>query len=170
METRGVEIVRRAVPAALCASVRDAVLVEACKRSTPLRRLAGWLGFDRKSVRSPWNRAHVALPLTSEVETALKAAARALAGAGAFERAGLAGAADLVELSAMVANPGATAQKAHTDVDPEAGGRACTLWIVLQDVDAIHGPTGVWAHPPSAVAAYDWAAIKAPAMRTYDTK
>lgn len=167
METRGVEIIRRAVPAALCASVRDAVLVEARRRSTPLRRVADLLGFDR-SVRSPWNRTHVALPLTSDVETALKAAARALANADVFKRAGLGGAADLVELSAMVADPGAAEQKAHTDVAPETGGRTCTLWIALQDVDAIHGPTAVWTHPPSTVAAYDWGALKAPKMTTYE--
>jgi hypothetical protein len=92
---------------------------------------------------------HLPLALTDDARLALGLAAQGLHARGAWARCdGLPahdlGAARLVELSAMVALPGAGAQHPHTDVPPHSRRRLVTLWVALQDVDATMGPTAIF--------------------------
>ena len=164
IRSRGVDAVRCAVPAEVCARLRASVLAEA-GRFRPLARVAELFGMN-KGVRSPWKRSHVALPWTDDVSAAVNAAARALEFSGVWEAAGLTRGAELVELSAMVAEPGAAAQAAHTDVPPDAATRTCTMWIALQRVDEARGPTVYYPLAPDETATrYDWAALARRASR-----
>ena len=107
METRGYELARGAVSRELCAALRNDVLDEAARA----RRRWRWPWRPAAPpVRSPARRAHVALPLSRRVRGCLGPALGALASAGACARAALGDDARLVELSAMVAFPGARAQ------------------------------------------------------------
>lgn len=101
------------------------------------------------------------LPLSPAVEAVVRGGVRAL-GEGCAARAGLSRAAQLVELSAMIAHPGAEAQRAHTDVPPATRRAGATLWVALQDVELAMGPIAVHAASPARVAAsLDWAALAA---------
>ena len=168
MQTTGVDRVRGAVPAELCAALRADAVAEAT-RFRPLRQLGELLGMH-KAVRSPWRRTHVALGWSDDVAAAARAAARALDAAGAWRAAGLSPRAALVELSAMVALPGAAAQATHTDVPPDAATRTCTMWVALQDVDETRGPTVYYPLAPDATARdYDWVALRRPLVKTRGT-
>ena len=93
-------------------------------------------------IRAPWRRAHIALDLTDDVKSVLAAAtARA---APSLARAGLDDESHLVELSCMIAFPGATEQAAHADVPRDTETPTCTLWVLLQDVEIESGPTHVF--------------------------
>ena len=50
----------------------------------------------------------------------------------------------LVELSCMIAFPGATEQAAHADVPRDTETPTATLWVLLQDVGLESGPTHVF--------------------------
>lgn len=126
MRRHGFEVFRAAADPCACARVREIALRLAATRPWRARLLTA-LGLDGAGVRAPRHRAHVALPLDDDVAAILTAAAtRADA---AFEAAGLGDDANLVELSAMVAFPGAEAQAPHSDVPPDAASPVCTLWV-----------------------------------------
>jgi hypothetical protein len=172
MNARGFEVARSAVPAGLCATLRATALRAAREQQrdaaswrTALRQLLGVGGASssaKRPVRAPKHRVHVQLPLCERVHTLLRAALCPASGLGeAALRAGLSPAARLVELSVMVALPGAEAQAAHTDVPPHTAQRMATLWVALQDVDRTLGPTMIYPSNPSELATLvDWAALQ----------
>ena len=114
MQSSGYELARRAVPPTVCAALRASALAEA-------ERTTGWLASLRRTlgraeaarpVRAPQRRVHVQLPMCSLVTAALQAALAPGCLGDAACRAGLSRAAKLVELSVMIALPGAEAQQA----------------------------------------------------------
>jgi len=169
MNTRGLENFRRAVPAPLCGRVRaQALLLAADTAQQSLwTRLTNLMGLDR-AVRKPWNRSHVALPYGADVEASLRLAVRAAGAAGAFERAGVLPSARLVELSSMVAFPGAAEQDVHSDVPPNSSRKTCTLWLALQPVDWTMGPTGFYpASPDDTASSFHWDLLAGNVETTY---
>ena len=72
--------------------------------------------------------------------------------ADALMRAGMVPEADLVELSAMVALPGAQSQHPHSDVSPLSQRRIVTLWVALQDVESSMGPLNIYPAAPDEMA------------------
>ena len=101
-------------------------------------------GVGRGAILEPENRAHVRLGMTSEARATLCAAL----GPGGLLRhsmaeAGLTPAARLVELSVMIVSPGAVEQSVHADVPPHINHPMATMWLALQDVPAVLGPTMV---------------------------
>ena len=117
MQSAGYELARSAVPPTVCAALRASALAEA-------ERTRGWLASLRRTVevgrgaeaarpvRAPQRRVHVQLPMCSLVTAALQAALAPGCLGDAACRAGLSRAAKLVELSVMIALPGAEAQQA----------------------------------------------------------
>mmetsp|Transcript_79558 Transcript_79558/g.227149 ORF Transcript_79558/g.227149 Transcript_79558/m.227149 type:complete len:281 (+) Transcript_79558:118-960(+) len=158
MQTRGVEHMLRVVPPALCARVREKVLRHAASAASgrSLRdRVLNFLGYHPNSdVLSPRHRQHVALGWTDDVESILRLATRAAA--PAFARAGITHGSRLVELSSMVAFPGAEEQNVHSDVRPDAKRRICTLWVALQMVESANGPTFYYPRDPNDLDSFDW--------------
>ena len=162
MQSRGVEHMLRVVPPALCARVREKVLRHAASaasgRSLRDQVVLNFLGYHPNSdVQSPRHRQHVALGWTDDVESILRLATRAAA--PAFARAEITHGSRLVELSSMVAFPGAEEQNVHSDVRPDAKRRICTLWVALQMVESanvracvcvscLHGPRIRDPQPP----------------------
>jgi len=171
MQTAGFEAFQSVVPSQVCARLRRTVLSEAAELQ---RQEASWVGkavgawrrvvgspAAQRAVRSPEHRVHVPLLLTEDAREALATAAQGLHARGAWTRAALGPGARLVELSAMVALPGAAAQHPHTDVPPHSPLRLCTLWVALQDVDKAMGPTVIFPEAPACLAArVDWAAVQ----------
>ena len=138
MRRRGYEVFRNAACAKACARVRTAALAEAAARPWT-ERLREALSSE---IRAPWRRAHIALDLTDDVKTVLAAAtARA---APSLLTAGLDDDAHLVELSCMIAFPGAAVQAPHADVPRDTETPTATLWVLLQDVGLESGPTHVF--------------------------
>jgi hypothetical protein len=138
MRRRGYEVFRAAACAKACARVRTAALAEAAARPWT-ERIREALSSE---IRAPWRRAHVALDLTDDVRAVLTAAtARA---APSLSAAGIDDDAYLVELSCMVAFPGATEQASHADVPRASETPTATLWVLLQDVALESGPTHVY--------------------------
>ena len=109
MRRRGYEVFRRCVAKA-CTRVRTAALAEATARPWTAR-LREALSSE---IRAPWRRAHIALDLTDDVKSVLVAAT--VRAAPSLATAGLDDESHLVELSCMIAFPGATEQAAHADV------------------------------------------------------
>lgn len=185
MQASGYEVARRAVPPRLCATLRRAALAAAREQQrdaaswrTALRKLLlvrlGSSPADPRPVRAPKHRVHVQLPLCSDTKALLSAALSPTTGLGdAAHRCGLARSAKLVELSVMLALPGAEAQAPHTDVPPHTPQRMATLWVALQDVDRSLGPTMIYPAAPDELAQrIDWAAVQKraptrPAITTY---
>ena len=138
MRRRGYEVFRGAACAKACARVRATALAEAAARPWT-ERLREALSSE---IRAPWRRAHIALDLTDDVKSILAAAtARA---APSLSTAGLDDESHLVELSCMIAFPGATEQAAHADVPRDTETPTATLWVLLQDVMLASGPTHVF--------------------------
>ena len=138
MRRRGYEVFRGAACAKACARVRATALAEAAARPWT-ERLREALSSE---IRAPWRRAHIALDLTDDVKSILAAAtARA---APSLSTAGLDDGSHLVELSCMIAFPGATEQAAHADVPRDTETPTATLWVLLQDVALESGPTHVF--------------------------
>ena len=80
--------------------------------------------------------------MTDDVRAVLAAAtARA---APSLSAAGIDDDANLVELSCMIAYPGAAEQASHADVPRASRTPTCTLWVMLQDVALESGPTHVF--------------------------
>lgn len=190
MQSSGYEVARRAVPTHLCATLRRAALAAAREQQrdavswrTALRKLLprrlGSSGTDAattpRPVRAPKHRVHVQLPLCADTKALLSAALSPTTGLGdAASRCGLTPSAKLVELSVMIALPGAEAQAPHTDVPPHTPQRMATLWIALQDVNRSLGPTMIYPAAPDELAnRIDWAAVQEravpvqPAITTY---
>ena len=138
MQRRGYEVFRGAACAKACARVRTAALAEAAARPWT-ERLREALSSE---IRAPWRRAHVALDLTDDVKTVLAAAT--VRAAPSLLTAGLDDGSHLVELSCMIAFPGATEQAAHADVPRDTETPTATLWVLLQDVGLESGPTHVF--------------------------
>mmetsp|Transcript_172881 Transcript_172881/g.554300 ORF Transcript_172881/g.554300 Transcript_172881/m.554300 type:complete len:383 (-) Transcript_172881:61-1209(-) len=133
----------------------EAALGAACRRPMYHARRFNLIG-DFEGIRSPWRRHAVPLSFTPDLDAALAGIAWA-----AFE-AGLPRSSHLVELSAAVTLPGASAQNVHSDISPAianippsgggGGGAACsglpplvTAWLAVQPVlDASMGPTTVF--------------------------
>ena len=135
---RGYEVFRGAACAKACARVRATALAEAAARPWT-ERLREALSSE---IRAPWRRAHIALDLTDDLKSILAAAtARA---APSLAAAGLDDESHLVELSCMIAFPGATEQAAHADVPRDTETPTATLWVLLQDVGLESGPTHVF--------------------------
>jgi hypothetical protein len=170
MQSRGYEIARRAAPPALCHELRRTALLaareqqrEAASWLAALRRLTGAVKANNaRPVRAPERRVHVMMPLCMHVRAVLSAALCPANGLGdAALSCGLSHSARLVELSVMVALPGAVDQASHTDVPPHTKQRMATLWVALQDVDQALGPTMVYPSNPAELAArIDWAALQ----------
>ena len=139
MRRRGYEVFRGAACAKACARVRTAALAEATARPWT-ERLREALSSE---IRAPWRRAHVALDLTDDVKTVLAAAT--VRAAPSLLTAGLDDDSHLVELSCMIAFPGATEQAAHADVPRDTETPTATLWVLLQDVALESGPTHVFS-------------------------
>ena len=138
MRRRGYEVFRGAACAKACARVRATALAEAAARPWTAR-LREALSSE---IRAPWRRAHVALDLTDDVKTVLAAAT--VRAAPSLLTAGLDDGSHLVELSCMIAFPGATEQAAHADVPRDTETPTATLWVLLQDVGLESGPTHVF--------------------------
>ena len=138
MRRRGYEVFRGAAGAKACARVRTAALAEAAARP--------WTGRLREAlsseIRAPWRRAHIALDLTDDVKAVLAAAT--VRAAPSLSLVGLDDESHLVELSCMIAFPGATEQAAHADVPRDTETPTATLWVLLQDVGLESGPTHVF--------------------------
>lgn len=159
----------RLAPAAVCtdlsARLRSEVLAKAPARETGLVQwllgvLAPGFGWQSQQVRSPRHRRHVALDLSPLVAQTLRSALGGLRDQGAVAEAGLDAEAELVELSAMIVDPGAAAQDAHTDVPAVSPTKICTLWCALQDVDETMGPVAVYGEDVAeAVERIDWVAL-----------
>ena len=138
MQRRGYEVFRGAACAKACARVRATALAEAAARPWT-DRLREALSSE---IRAPWRRAHIALDLTDDVKTVLAAAT--VRAAPSLLTAGLDDGSHLVELSCMIAFPGATEQAAHADVPRDTETPTATLWVLLQDVALESGPTHVF--------------------------
>ena len=138
MRRCGFEVFRNAACAKACARVRTAALAEAAARPWT-SRLREALSSE---IRAPWRRAHVALDLTDDVKSILAAAT--VRAAPSLLTAGLDDGSHLVELSCMIAFPGATEQAAHADVPRDTETPTATLWVLLQDVALESGPTHVF--------------------------
>ena len=138
MRRRGYEVFRGAACAKACARVRTAALAEATARPWT-ERLREALSSE---IRAPWRRAHVALDLTDDVKTVLAAAT--VRAAPSLLTAGLDDGSHLVELSCMIAFPGAAVQAPHADVPRDTETPTATLWVLLQDVGLESGPTHVF--------------------------
>jgi len=138
MRRRGYEVFRNAACAKACARVRATALAEAAARPWTAR-LREALSSE---IRAPWRRAHVALDLNDDVKAVLAAAT--VRAASSLARAGLDDESALVELSCMIAFPGATEQAAHADVPRDTETPTATLWVLLQDVALESGPTHVF--------------------------
>ena len=138
MRRRGYEVFRGAACAKACARVRTAALAEAAARPWTAR-LREALSSE---IRAPCRRAHIALDLTDDVKTVLAAAT--VRAAPSLLTAGLDDGSHLVELSCMIAFPGATEQAAHADVPRDTETPTATLWVLLQDVGLESGPTHVF--------------------------
>ena len=138
MRRRGYEVFRNAACAKACARLRATALAEAAARPWT-KRLREALSSE---IRAPWRRAHVALDLTDDVKTVLAAAT--VRAAPSLLTAGLDDESALVELSCMIAFPGATEQAAHADVPRDTETPTATLWVLLQDVGLESGPTHVF--------------------------
>ena len=159
MLTHGFVVARGAVAPATCALVRSHALAES---QSPwhwptlrhaYQRLAGG------GLREQRHRVHLPLPLSAPVDALVRAALSPSTGlVDAMRCVGLSADAALVELSVMLALPGATAQRAHTDVPPDHTQPMATLWCALQDTPEEMGATRVCPASPAAVAtAADWA-------------
>jgi hypothetical protein len=159
MGLAGFDMQRAVISPALCAVLRrDALAAMAAQEiedstlgvrlwrlaSAALGHSGGLAGTERGDIREPENRAHVRLGMTPEARAALCAAL----GPGGVLRhsmaeAGLTPAARLVELSVMIVSPGAVEQSVHADVPPHINHPMATMWLALQDVPAVLGPTMV---------------------------
>lgn len=159
MLAHGFQVARGAAPPAACALVRSEALAESqAPWHWPLLRLAYQRAMGG-GVRGQRRRVHLPLQLSTPVDTLLRAALSPGTGlADAFRSAGLSQDAHLVELSVMLALPGAEAQLPHTDVPPDYPLPMATLWTALQDTPAAMGATWLCPASPDAVAeAADWA-------------
>ena len=130
MRRRGYEVFRNAACAKACARVRTAALAEAAARPWT-ERLREALSSE---IRAPWRRAHIALDLTDDVKSILAAAT--VRAAPALATAGLDNESHLVELSCMIAFPGATQQAAHADVPRDTDTPTCTRTAVSAVAEA----------------------------------
>eukprot|EP00746_Dinoflagellata_sp_MGD_P058826 gnl/MRDRNA2_/MRDRNA2_25137_c0_seq1.p1 gnl/MRDRNA2_/MRDRNA2_25137_c0~~gnl/MRDRNA2_/MRDRNA2_25137_c0_seq1.p1 ORF type:complete len:336 (+),score=34.89 gnl/MRDRNA2_/MRDRNA2_25137_c0_seq1:127-1134(+) len=187
MRAAGFDMQRNAVPGHICSALRHTVLREAAVRNRA-RTWGGWLGWVSRAaeavigqradlagteagdIREPEHRAHVRIPMCSNAVSALCAAlGPGGALASSVSEAGLSPAARLVELSVMIAMPGAVEQRVHTDVPPHIAHPMATLWIALQDVDLSLGPTMVHATNAEQLATrerWSWSLHKAPRRPT----
>ena len=129
---------RNAACAKACARVRATALAEAAARPWTAR-LREALSSE---IRAPRRRAHIALDLTDDVKAVLAAAT--VRAAPSLLTAGLDDESALVELSCMIAFPGATEQASHADVPRDTETPTATLWVLLQDVGLESGPTHVF--------------------------
>ena len=160
MTWRGFALARRAVSGPVCTRLRNEALASAHQLQwRPAHLLARLLGQTK--IRAPSNRVHLKLSeVTSDVRTVLHYALCGI-GQSRLARAGLGQEASLVELSVMVAFPGARQQAVHTDIAPGGPPGMCTLWCALQHTDATMGPTVLLPADPDAVASsFDWAALE----------
>ena len=189
MGRTGFDLQRAVIKPTLCAVLRrDALAAMAADEVLDstwgawLGRLAGsalghsggLAGTERGDIREPENRAHVRLGMTAEARAVLCAAL----GPGGLLRhsmaeAGLSPAARLVELSVMIVMPGAVEQSVHADVPPHINHPMATMWLALQDVPALLGPTMVHSTNASQLSERErWsrelhAAPREPTMTTY---
>lgn len=163
MLTHGFVVARGAVPPATCGLVRSQALAESQAPwhwpilSHAYQRLVGG------GLREQRHRVHLPLPLSAPVDALVRAALSPGTGLlDALRCAGLSADAALVELSVMLALPGAAPQRAHTDVPPDHTQPMATLWCALQDTPEEMGATRLCAASPAAVAkAADWARERA---------
>lgn len=162
----GFALARAAVPAAACARLRGQALAAAARQRFDLRHLFAQALGRGKPIRESRRRVHLLLDeLSSDVALALRCSL-ARFGEDTLTRTGLTPDAELVELSVMLAFPGAAEQRAHTDVPPDSLPGMCTVWCALQDTDATMGPTAIYPADPDEVARrVDWQAIAERARR-----
>lgn len=145
----GFAVHRGAVSQALCAALRretSDALDAACWR--PSYHIGRFLGvFGIVTIRNPWRRHALSLALTPNLTGALAGMARGLVSAGLPQDA------RLVEFSAAITFPGATAQELHSDIPAhtvdhtEAGQPVAplvTAWLAMGSIqDVSQGPTMV---------------------------
>ena len=188
ISSHGYELARLAVSRSNCSVLRTDALLEAraqtlrAHEQRPLAVLARTLGLgalfksfafrgdelrpeEQRGISGPHNRALVPLTPTPRVSSVIRSALGALGGGPAALRAGLTPAAWLVELSVLIALPGASAQPPHVDVLPRDGLSMATIFVPLQDTVSAMGATILYPACPADVAtAADWAAMQQDAV------